>query len=267
MPELPQHLPINKQRTPCAEKNDKLGWTHGCSLHFQGFTIGIRTNREGTLERLKGLLPPALKIVETREVDVLLSFLCAKDSQRRGVQHYNLVYDGWNRIARTRDVDEALKVFSAASRAQLATFAQDSIFVVGEVVGLKGRAVILLDEKGDKSLSLADALCLQGADRYSNGLVQIDLAGCVRGFEMREDETLEPALILQPGKEGRTWRPVVLTQAEAVMAMFGRAPGAAFHPKRTLEALSKLARQSTALGGRRGTTSGVVPFVLKHLQL
>ena len=84
MPELEPNLPLNRFRTPCADKNDRLGWKAGFSLELEGVCLGVRTNDPAYLPTLRACLPPHAVPSEIREVDVLLSFLKGGSTQRKG---------------------------------------------------------------------------------------------------------------------------------------------------------------------------------------
>jgi hypothetical protein len=106
-------IPIEKQRTKCADKNDRLGWTCGFVIRIGEGTVGVRTNDPAMLETLRGLLPQAGEPCPDQEVDVLLSFLVGgyNKASRKGQKHYHLVYESFQRRARTLELQDALDTF------------------------------------------------------------------------------------------------------------------------------------------------------------
>lgn len=106
-------IPQNRTRTACAEKHDKLGWAAGFSLQLGEQTLGIRCNDAEFIERLRGYLPAWLPDIEPQQaVDHLVSFRLGGAGKRKGTRHFHLVYDGWTKMGRTENLEEALACFS-----------------------------------------------------------------------------------------------------------------------------------------------------------
>ena len=137
-------FPINLQRTPCADKNDRLGWKAGFSLDLEGVSFGVRSNEPDFLPELRAFFPPQSQPVERREVQVLLSFLKGGQTSRKGVVNYHLVYDGWNRTARTHDLREAMELFRATLQNRLALMSQERIYLQASVLTWRGGGLLLL---------------------------------------------------------------------------------------------------------------------------
>ncbi len=137
-----EQLPWNRSRTPCAEKNDRLGWTHGSVVRWSGITIGLRCNRKEVLPILQAALPPDSVPCQGRDCDLLLSVLQGGEAGR-GRKNYHIVYNGWERVARTHDWDEALEAFRATLHAYRALLAQEHTLVNCLQVELGGRQVLV----------------------------------------------------------------------------------------------------------------------------
>jgi hypothetical protein len=124
MPELLNHLPRSRHRTPCADKNDKLGWTHGLSVRWSGLTIGLRCNCAEVLPELQTALPADALPCQERESDLLLSVIRGGEAGK-GRRNYHLVYDHWNRVARTMDWAGAMAAFRNSLDQSRAFLAQE----------------------------------------------------------------------------------------------------------------------------------------------
>ncbi|MGE0488666.1 MAG: hypothetical protein AB7S38_05595 [Vulcanimicrobiota bacterium] len=266
MPQLAEHIPINKQRTSCAEKNDKLGWKAGFSIEYYGMTLGVRTNNPDRLDQLRSMLPKGCKPSDAREVDVLLSLIEGKSARRKGVKNYHIVYDAWSRIARTMDFDEALATFESGLRLRLATHCPERLFLSCPVVSWKGKAVFILGETGSGVSTLIDALVEAGGEVFSKEFALIDSEGMVCSFDRPERSPIEPGMILLPRyEEGRHFRPGKLTAGKAALELFVKVPSAQLNPARALGRLALLAGAAPAFRGRRGEADQVIRFIERKL--
>ncbi|MCA9793550.1 MAG: hypothetical protein KC910_17185 [Candidatus Eremiobacteraeota bacterium] len=266
MPQLAEHIPINKQRTSCAEKNDKLGWKSGFAVEYYGMTLGVRTNNPDRLDHLRTMLPEGCKPTDVREVDVLLSFIEGKSAKRKGVKNFHIVYDAWSRIARTMDFDEALATFESGLRLRLATHCPERLFLTCPVVNWKGKAVFVLGQSGSGVSTLVEALTQAGGELFSQEFGLIDSEGMVCSFDEPTRRPIEPGLILLPRyEEGRQFRPARLSAGKAALELFVRVPSAQLNPARALGRLALLAGAAPAFRGRRGEADQVVRFVGRKL--
>jgi hypothetical protein len=142
MPELPSHLPLNRYRTPCADKNDKLGWKHGLSVRWSGVTIGLRCNHAEVLPLMQAALPADAVPCEERESDILLSVIQGGEAGK-GRKNYHIVYNGWDRVARTLEWDEAITAFKESLDGYMAFMAKDHTLLNCLQTDLQGRAVMI----------------------------------------------------------------------------------------------------------------------------
>ena len=111
MPELPIHLPLNRYRTPCADKNDKLGWKHGLTVRWSGVTIGLRCNHPDVLPLMQAALPADAVPCEERESDILLSVIQGGEAGK-GRKNYHIVYNGWGRVGGALEEVATIPAFS-----------------------------------------------------------------------------------------------------------------------------------------------------------
>jgi hypothetical protein len=142
MPELPSHLPLNRYRTPCADKNDKLGWKHGLTVRWSGVTIGLRCNHPDILPLMQAALPSDAVLCEERESDLLMSMIQGGDAGK-GRKNYHIVYNGWDRVARTMDWDEAITAFKESLNHYMAMMAHEHTLLSCLQTDLHGRSVMI----------------------------------------------------------------------------------------------------------------------------
>lgn len=116
-------IPKQDKRSACADKNDGLGWLHGASFRYEDRVLGLRTDDLGLLEECLAKLPPLGESCEEELVNGLFSLKKGGAGKRKGVRHYFVLYDGWTRVARTFDKDEALSELQRRWTASLASIA------------------------------------------------------------------------------------------------------------------------------------------------
>src|ERR1051326_8812262 len=117
------------------EKIDRLGWAAGISMYAWGLRIGIRTNRPEVMERIPDLLPPGWEPGISPLVDHLYSLKVGGATRNAHVRHYHLLYGGSKRLARTMDLDEALKELRSDLQLHVATWSRNHLFLHAGVVG------------------------------------------------------------------------------------------------------------------------------------
>ena len=166
MKTIPPHVPISAPRTSCAVKNDSLGWADGFAVTIDGVSVGIRSNDSDFLPELRQLLPDWSEHSDARRVDVLLSFLKGRQSDRKGVRHYHVVYSHWTRIVRVMELEYAKSAFATSLIEGVAENACDSLYLIGEAVSL-GKSAVLVAGSKDSRAPVVDRLCLQGGTRIS----------------------------------------------------------------------------------------------------
>lgn len=241
-------LPINRQRTPCADKNDRLGWQVGFSLSLEGVLFGVRSNDPDLLERLRAKFPAHAQPAEQREVTVLLSFLQGRESQRQGVKNYHIVYNAWNRVARTLDLEEAVAAFEQELLYGVALHSQEKTYVSGPLVRFQEQSFLVLHSYSpDEWSEWTRAWKLQGGEVPAERLTTVDSrAECRMPWE-NTPRGLAPAQLLVLQKAGlKRPRWERLTAGAATLEMLRRTPAARLYPAQTISALAGLAQKVTA---------------------
>src|SRR5436309_878862 len=125
------------------EKLDRLGWAAGTCIVSHGVRIGIRVNAAELLERLPTHLPPGWKPAPSAEVDRLYSLRTSATGASSRVRHYNLLYAGPMRVARTLELGELLTSLESDLQLYVAERARRKVFVHAGVVGWRGKAIVI----------------------------------------------------------------------------------------------------------------------------
>jgi len=261
---------------PCMEKLDNLGWTHGIAFHCYGTRIGIRVNDPSVLERIWPHLPPGWKALSPPIVDSLYSLYVPGEGGRPSVRHYNLLYAGSSRIARTTELSEAVETLELALHLNVVMGARDKIFLHAGVVGWQGRAIVLPGKSMTGKTTLVAELVRAGATYYSDEFAPFDGYGCVhpyaRPLMIREDregrqtrcpveelggqagsEPLPVAVVAVTAFEaGVKWCPKTLTAGQGLLALIENTVLARIRPDAALKSLRPVALGATVLKGRRG---------------
>lgn len=235
--ELSPDIPINLQRTPCAEKNDRLGWKAGFSLDLEGISFGVRCNEPAFLPELRTCFPPQSQPGERREVEVLLSFLKGGQTARKGVVNYHLVYDAWNRTARTQDLAEAMDAFRATLHTRLALMSQDKVYVNASLLKWQGRGLVLLGATPE----VVEELVEDGAELLAKDYAQINGDDQVVGWG---DLALEPGLVVAT-RSGSRRSLTPLSGGATAMALVAHSPAMQLQAPRLLSRLASFCQRTT----------------------
>src|SRR5262245_27593595 len=150
------------------EKLDRLGWAAGLSFVSHGTRIGIRVNDPRVMEQIRPLLPYGAKPAGSDAVDDLFSLIVGPASTLPGLRHYNILYWGSARIARSFDLDGVLTALQSSLHFAVAMQAQPWLFVHAGVVGWHGRAIVIPGRSMSGKSTLVSELVRAGADYYSD---------------------------------------------------------------------------------------------------
>jgi hypothetical protein len=269
------------------QKIDRLGWAAGIAFTSYQARIGIRTSGPMALPDLLMYLPPRSRVVQRETVDSLFSLIVAPPSNQSRVKRYNILYSGSGRIARSLDLDEVLHALEARLRLDVATRAKGRLFVHAGVVGWQGRAILLPGRSYAGKSTLVKALVDAGATYYSDEYAVLDSRGMVypyikpislrspdrsESFKVPVDSLPGPvggeaiplgAVVVTSYAPEARWRPMGITRAQAMMAMFDNTVVARYKPAFAMEVLQKAVSDCVALKGRRGE-AGEIATALLH---
>jgi hypothetical protein len=273
------------------QKIDRLGWAAGISFEAFGVRLGLRTNHADLLTRVGPVLPPGWQRIDSPEVRLVLSLRQADPSRRPGVRTYHLAYYDGVRVARTFDLDEAIRALENKMDLVVALLAPDRIFVHAGVVGWKGRAIVIPGLSFSGKSTLTRALVEAGATYYSDEFAVIDAQGKVHpyarplalrtgddGPTLRKtaeelggqvgSEPLPVGLIVSTHfREGARWRPRVLTPGRTLLALLDHAVAARSRPAEVMPFL-RAAASAPAVGlrGVRGDSHETARAILRRLE-
>ena len=228
-------FPINLQRTPCADKNDKLGWKAGFSLDLEGISFGVRCNDPDFLPELRACFPSRSQPSARREVEVLFSFLKGGQTARKGVVNYHLVYDAWNRAARTQDLGEAMNTFRTNLHNRLALMSQDIIYARASVLKWRGGGIVLLEAAPEVVHELAE----RGAEVFCADFARINQAN---QLENADGELLEPTLVVATRSTSKRSL-TKLSPGATALALSAACPAMSLQAPRLLKGLSAFCQQ------------------------
>jgi hypothetical protein len=274
---------------PCWERLERIDWKAGLAFESHGARFGIRANDPAILPRIAGLLPPGAVPLTSPLVEGLYSLKVAAPGARAGVRNYHLLYQGVGQIARTQDLDEALAALESDLHGQVASRAQDSLFVHAGVVGWQGRAIVIPGRSFSGKTSLTAALVRAGAEYLSDEYAVLDTQGRVHPYpkslsfrdaageplEKRSVESLGGRAAAAPLPVGLIldtkyvqdahWRPRHLTPGAALFTLLDNTVQIRRQPQWALEILQKAVSGAAGVKSKRGEAEAVAAWALNHL--
>jgi len=273
------------------EKINRLGWAEGFSFTSYGVKIGLRASKPGFVDSVADLLPPGSKPCDDQVVHVLYSIVLGGNEPRRNVQLLNLVYANSRRVARERELKNALDLFEADLRLCIAYKARGRIFVHAGVVGWKDKAIVLPGRTFTGKTTLVAALIKLGAEYYSDEYAVLDLKGRVNPYlkplSVRNGDALQGTLHpieefgAGAGKkplpiglvvdthycDGARWRPREVSRGAAALALLNNTVSARSRPARNMPVLRRAVSNAVALKGIRGDAEVVARSLLLALDM
>ena len=273
------------------KKIDRLGWAAGISFTSYGVRVGVRVNSPEALALVSDYLPPGWKPSPSHVVERLYSLILGQgDAAGRGARRFSLFYRDLDRIARTKNVEEALALFESDLHLHVATEARRRVFVHAGVVGWKGRALLIPGRSRSGKTTLVAELVKAGAVYYSDEYAVLDQRGRVhpypRPLQIRAEETgaqrrhpvetlggragrapLPVALVVASRyRQGAKWRPRRLTAGQGVLELLAQTVSARSRPEKAFAALERIATRALVLKGARGEASEMVDQLLRQLE-
>lgn len=280
-------IPRSRRRSPGLERLDRLEWKSGLTFESFGTSIGIRWNTPEVPEALEKFLPPGYRPAEFTETDHLLSVLVADETDPQRAAPYHRFYEGSERAARTRDLDELHVLLASSIDFLIAAHSPESLFVHAGVVGWQGRAVLIPARSFSGKTSLVAELVRHGATYYSDEYAVFDAEGRVHpyprrlsvrepGRTVRRDVSeiggaagSEPLplghVLMTRYRPGAEWQPRALSPGEGVLALIDNTVQARQRPHDALAILSRAMASARAVRSPRGEASELAPRLLEWL--
>jgi len=270
------------------ERIDRLGWAAGLAFASFGVRVGIRVSDPEVLRRLPPLLPPGSKLVSPPTVDWLYSLVVGGRRRRSGPRRYHLLYSDGERLMRTLDLDQALRLLEIELSLWVAEAARRRVFVHAGVIAKDGRAILIPGRSLSGKTTLVTALLDAGASYYSDEYAPIDLRGRVHpypvplGIRKSGSERL-PAkrpvesvggvagtkplpvglVVVTRYRPGVRWRSRQLSPGQAVLELLDNTLPVRRKPKRVLDTLLLIAAQVPVLKGTRGEAKEIARRILE----
>lgn len=273
------------------DRLDRLGWAAGFSITSFGVRLGVRTTDPALLPALEKVLPPGWKPSARPSVPHLYSLVAGGPGDRKGTRRLWVLYDGWVRVARHRELDPVLESLESLLRATVAEESPRRVFVHAGVVGWKGKAIVIPGRSFSGKTTLVSELVRAGASYYSDEYAVIDAHGRVHPFH-------SPMSIRVPGSYAGTdhhaealggrngskplriglvvasefkapgvkWRPTRPSPAEGALLMIANTVSARRAPEKALATLREALRGAVVLKGKRGEASEMVASLLTEAQ-
>ena len=268
------------------EKLDRLVWAEGSCFVAHGVRIGVRVSDPAAWEHLQGRYPPGWRPTDSPVVDRIYSIILGGTEAGSSVRRYHLWYAGINRLARTRDLEEALAAFQDDVETCVVAMAPRRVFVHAGAVGWRGRAILIPGRSFSGKSALVAALVRAGATYYSDEFAGLDHRGRVhpypRPLSLREDGSEEKRFIAPEDLGGRTgakplpvglvmathyragarWRPSLLSPGRGLMELLAWVVPARIRPPVVLATLKQVAVSAPTLKGVRGEADAAAAAIL-----
>ena len=271
------------------DRLDRLGWTVGMAVASQGVKVGIRANRADALERIAEQLPDGWKPARSPVVDMMYSISAHDNAPNSRIQHFNLLFAGAQKLARTLDFNELVDAFNRDLPISVAATSTRRLFVRAGVVGWKGRAIIIPGDSGTGKTRLIQALVEAGASYYSDEFAVLDRNGRVHPYaiavEIKRGDAAGPTripvtrmgwavgkrplpvglILLSQYKQRAAFRPASATSGEAVLALLANCFSPLREPDALLSLFAEVAAGATILKGSRGEAAEAVEAILSAM--
>ncbi len=268
------------------EKIDRLGWAAGISFVSYGLRIGVRVSNPEVLNQLPDVLPPSWKPARSPKVERVYSLVVGGDGLRPNVRRFNVLYANETRVARTMELEHALKALESDLQLYVAERARRRVFVHAGVVAWRGRAIMIPGRSLSGKSTLVKALVGAGATYYSDEYAVIDAQGRVHPYpkplSLRENGEAPPRpspaeamgdrprikplplglVVVTSYRPGVQWRPRRLTPGRAIIALLNHTVSARRKPQLALTTLRQVVSEAVVLKGVRGEAEEMVDSLL-----
>jgi hypothetical protein len=263
---------------------DRLGWAAGTTFRSYGQRIGVRVSQRSLIPLVERVIGPFREDSMVPRINRLYSVIQGGEGPRRGVRRLHLVYAGGARIARARDLEDALRALESDIQLHVAERSRRFVFVHSGVVGWRGRAILIPGRSHSGKSTLVAALLEQGATYYSDEYALVDVRGRIHSYPvplgLREKEgglpkRRGPAIAevprpIRPGlvvvtefEKGGRWRHRTLSPGQASLEILRHTVPARRDPARVLERLGLIAGEATVVKGVRGEARDAARRVLR----
>ena len=271
------------------QKLDRLGWAAGTAFRAYGVRFGVRVSEPSVPEAIGRALPPSSKPITSPIVDHLYSLRLGGGNGKKRIRRYHLLYSESRRIARSMDLAQVIQALESDLQISVALGAKNRLFVHAGVVAWRNRAILLPGRSFTGKGTLVQAMVRAGANYYSDEYAVLDSKGRVhpypRALSLREGDA--PArkiqiedlggsvgrrplpiglVVVSEYKPGAAWRPIILSPAQAMLALLGNTVVARLRPQFALATLKTAIDSVPVLKGVRGEADEAAANILSHLE-
>ncbi len=249
---------------PPTPQVDRLRWAGGVAVESFGLRVGLRVSAPEALVRAAERLPPG-RPLSTGRVDLLYSLVAGGPGPRPGMRRSHRLYCGDMRLASNLDLDPVLDALESHARLHVAARSRRGVFLHGEAVAWRGRAIVLPGARRSGNTALVAELVKAGAGRLSDEFAVIRGGRVVpyrkppsgdpgRGSRPRpvavaapgrwhQRDALPAGLVVLTTFERRAAGPTrPLTRGRALLSLLSHAVAARTAPDEVLSALEGLVR-------------------------
>jgi len=277
-------IPRLRSARPSMAQLDRLEWAEGLAFTSQGRRIGVRVSARGHAERIREMLPPGSRPISSPVVQRLYSLIAPRSSQGKGKRPEHLVYAQADCVARSRNLEGALRLLERHLQYYVAEHSHGRVFLHAGVVAWQGRAIVIPGHSHSGKSTLVAALVKAGATYYSDEYAPIDAACRVHAYpaplclRLRpgalpkrvvpnpRDPELPPLpvglIVATAYARGARWHHRTLTPGRAALEVLKHAVPARRTPERVVERLSRLTAGARLVKGRRGPAAEAARRIL-----
>ena len=277
--------PYDDDPSACMRQLDGLSWGGGVAFTLHGIKAGVRVSSEEMLEGIEEMLPQGAQPVDTPDVDFLYSV--TKGASSGGNSPAYASYADVVPIARTPDLEGAIRAVIEDLTRGAAEALQGRLIVRAGAVGWEGKAILVLGPRLSGRSTLVAGLLWAGAEYYGDELSVLDAEGRVHPFvrplSLRCGAGAGPVLLADLGasagsgpipigavvatvyRPGATWVPKGFKLTDAVEMLVANTLTGKREPDVVRPAFEKLLRGTRKFSGERGEAGEVIFRILSGL--
>jgi hypothetical protein len=272
------------------QKIDRLGWSGGFTFKSYGVRVGVRVNDPVLLPRLTELVPPGSQPLDSDIVDQLYSVVVGGPDSSPRIKRYNVAYRGFQRVARSLDLETMLDAFESSLQITVAEWSPLRVFVHAGVVAWKGKAIVIPGLSFSGKTTLVKHLVQAGATYYSDEYALLDRRGWVhpypRPLGLRSQDSARTKkirvedlggatgsrplpvhlIVSTTFKAGTVWRPRRLSAGKGVLELLSHTVNARRRPDTALTTLPRVVANATVLKGVRGEAGKIADAILEKVR-
>jgi len=255
-----------------------------------GRNIGFRADQAGIVGQLRDLLPPGWEPSKERIVRRLYSLRMGEKGGGRKGRH--VLYMNARPHEKTTDFEWILERLESDLQLYVAERAERRVFVHAGVVAYGGKAILLPGRTMTGKTTLVEELLRLGATYYSDEYAVLSETGRVypfaRPLSVRSKRARHPIakrndpleygaevgtkplrvglVALTKFKPGATFRPRLVPEGKAVLALLENTVPARRRPRKSFQTLKRVVADALVVKGSRGDAREAAEALLRRLE-